>query len=227
MKFTGSKYRLLNLSKEADLKKATVRTDYRTQNRQHRKRQSNSGASERTILETDVVLCDYHLLQRSCYAKRRQELAALAAPRTDGFQSVPCQGCCKGICRRCSVAFWKLRCEDFFAKKQGEDMLLKAVQCGTFTFLQKPEEHSWRIFLANTECNQPWMRLGFPVLEQFLWRRVIFDEFHELNDDTCRALSCLRAHHRWGLTGTPAPCLQFRYRKRPLRKKPCLCGFGV
>ena len=51
-----------------------------------------------------------------------------------------------------------------------------------------------------------WQELVFPVLEMFHWHRVVFDEFHEL--ECCdpaqqNSLQHLRAHHRWGLTGTP------------------------
>merc|ERR1719375_1911447 len=40
----------------------------------------------------------------------------------------------------------------------------------------------------------------------FYWRRVVFDEFHELEGfDAAQqnSLQHLRAHNRWGLTGTP------------------------
>lgn len=53
---------------------------------------------------------------------------------------------------------------------------------------------------------QSWQDLEFPVLEQFYWRRVVFDEFHELEsfDSTQQnSLQHLRASFRWGLTGTP------------------------
>merc|ERR1719486_1612820 len=46
----------------------------------------------------------------------------------------------------------------------------------------------------------------FPVLEMFYWRRVVFDEFHELESFESRqqnSLQHMRSHYRWGLTGTP------------------------
>jgi len=47
----------------------------------------------------------------------------------------------------------------------------------------------------------------FPLLEQFWWRRVVFDEFHELATETFQSkqdsLQHFRSHYRWGLTGTP------------------------
>merc|ERR1719174_1261378 len=48
--------------------------------------------------------------------------------------------------------------------------------------------------------------LVFPLLEMFYWRRVVFDEFHELESFQGAQQSVLqhmRAHSRWGLTGTP------------------------
>ncbi|CAE7453839.1 Ttf2 [Symbiodinium natans] len=46
----------------------------------------------------------------------------------------------------------------------------------------------------------------FPVLEMFYWKRIIFDEFHELESFEStqqNSLQFLRSHFRWGLTGTP------------------------
>ena len=51
-----------------------------------------------------------------------------------------------------------------------------------------------------------WQDLGFPVLEQFYWQRVVFDEFHELESFESvqqNSLQHLRSRFRWGLTGTP------------------------
>merc|ERR1712190_388270 len=48
--------------------------------------------------------------------------------------------------------------------------------------------------------------LVFPVLEMFYWRRVVFDEFHELecfNSEQQVILQHMRSFARWGLTGTP------------------------
>jgi len=51
-----------------------------------------------------------------------------------------------------------------------------------------------------------WQELEFPVLEMFYWRRVVFDEFHELESFESlqqNSLQHIRASYRWGLTGTP------------------------
>eukprot|EP00929_Paragymnodinium_shiwhaense_P033402 TRINITY_DN18348_c0_g4_i2.p1 TRINITY_DN18348_c0_g4~~TRINITY_DN18348_c0_g4_i2.p1 ORF type:complete len:1172 (+),score=307.38 TRINITY_DN18348_c0_g4_i2:77-3592(+) len=48
--------------------------------------------------------------------------------------------------------------------------------------------------------------LVFPLIEMFYWRRVVFDEFHELESFQGAQqgiLQHMRAHNRWGLTGTP------------------------
>mmetsp|Transcript_1388 Transcript_1388/g.3013 ORF Transcript_1388/g.3013 Transcript_1388/m.3013 type:complete len:1237 (-) Transcript_1388:388-4098(-) len=48
--------------------------------------------------------------------------------------------------------------------------------------------------------------LKFPVLEMFYWKRIVFDEFHELESiqsSQQHTLHHLRSHYRWGLTGTP------------------------
>ncbi|CAE8736565.1 unnamed protein product [Polarella glacialis] len=58
---------------------------------------------------------------------------------------------------------------------------------------------------GNTQVNK-WQDLEFPVLEMFYWRRIVFDEFHELESFDSLAqnsLQHLRSHFRWGLTGTP------------------------
>lgn len=51
-----------------------------------------------------------------------------------------------------------------------------------------------------------WEELVFPILEMFFWRRIVFDEFHELESFESRqqnSLQHMRSHYRWGLTGTP------------------------
>jgi len=56
------------------------------------------------------------------------------------------------------------------------------------------------------ETVKNWKELAFPVLEMFYWRRVVFDEFHELESFESKqqnSLQHLRSHFRWGLTGTP------------------------
>ncbi|CAD7959471.1 unnamed protein product [Amoebophrya sp. A120] len=49
--------------------------------------------------------------------------------------------------------------------------------------------------------------LRFPLLEMFLWRRVVFDEMHELESFNPKEVDILlrfRALFKWGLTGSPA-----------------------
>eukprot|EP01063_Lacrimia_lanifica_P026182 TRINITY_DN3485_c0_g1_i1.p1 TRINITY_DN3485_c0_g1~~TRINITY_DN3485_c0_g1_i1.p1 ORF type:complete len:1378 (+),score=428.83 TRINITY_DN3485_c0_g1_i1:1122-5255(+) len=48
--------------------------------------------------------------------------------------------------------------------------------------------------------------LGFPVLQQCMWRRVVLDEFHEGEAQDMKqvqAIIALPSRARWGLTGTP------------------------
>jgi len=75
---------------------------------------------------------------------------------------------------------------------------------------QTSELLSHRTLIANgrkgeTSVND-WRQLKFPLLEMFYWRRIVFDEFHELESfDSLQqnSLQHFRAHYRWGLTGTP------------------------
>ena len=50
------------------------------------------------------------------------------------------------------------------------------------------------------------MNLAFPLLEQFCFRRIVYDEFHESDSFGSKEVHCLvnlRALAKWGLTGTP------------------------
>ncbi|CAJ1334336.1 unnamed protein product [Effrenium voratum] len=149
-KFTGKKSQVVDLTKEADLKKATVRS----------------------VLEADLVLCNYELLLSPKYNERRKKLAELAVATDDWLGG-------------------------------GKILtLLQKLQLGMSSFLLQPEKHPWSGFLTGQGASS----MGHPLLELFFWNRVIFDELHEVapksaGDDA--VLLCLRAHHFWGLTGTP------------------------
>ncbi|CAJ1431312.1 unnamed protein product [Effrenium voratum] len=149
-KFTGKKNQVVDLTKEADLKKATVRS----------------------VLEADLVLCNYELLLSPKYNERRKKLAELAVATDDWLGG-------------------------------GKILtLLQKLQLGMSSFLLQPEKHPWSGFLTGQGASS----MGHPLLELFFWNRVIFDELHEVapksaGDDA--VLLCLRAHHFWGLTGTP------------------------
>ncbi|CAD7948434.1 unnamed protein product, partial [Amoebophrya sp. A25] len=48
--------------------------------------------------------------------------------------------------------------------------------------------------------------LHFPLLEMFLWKRVVFDEFHEILDLDPRDVDVLlrfKSYFKWGMTGSP------------------------
>eukprot|EP00434_Breviolum_minutum_P005131 symbB.v1.2.004525.t1/scaffold257.1/size249567/6 len=66
--------------------------------------------------------------------------------------------------------------------------------------------HAWTGELDKASDAKSWGNLRFPVLEMFFFRRVIFDELHELVGDPKGDLSAmhhLRSSHFWGLTATP------------------------
>ncbi|CAE7207581.1 Ttf2, partial [Symbiodinium pilosum] len=67
-------------------------------------------------------------------------------------------------------------------------------------------QHGLRSGRKGAEVAQKWQDLEFPVLEMFYWKRIVFDEFHELESFESaqqNSLQFLRSHFRWGLTGTP------------------------
>mmetsp|Transcript_21147 Transcript_21147/g.59151 ORF Transcript_21147/g.59151 Transcript_21147/m.59151 type:complete len:1079 (-) Transcript_21147:12-3248(-) len=67
-------------------------------------------------------------------------------------------------------------------------------------------EGSFRMSVGDKSKVHTSKTLVFPMLEMFYWRRVVFDEFHELESFQSAQQSILqhmRAHSRWGLTGTP------------------------
>lgn len=149
-------------------------------------------ATVQDLVEADVVICNYQLLRGPLYEKRRQEFAQLARPDDKDKDDA-------------LAAYRSL----FGGREHAvEDLSFEDLRLGTFKFLKDPERSAWRKSLQTGPAGgvPAWKRLCFPVLEQFFWRRVIFDEFHELEalQPAQRAsLQFLRAHYRWGLTGTP------------------------
>lgn len=154
-KFTGNTYKVLDLSKKADLQKSTVRS----------------------FLEADLVLCNYELLRSMAYIQRRAHLAHLVCPDQDMW----------------SVAS---------GERDGSNFnFMEKLQMGISSFVSNPSTHAW-----STASKESWSSMSFPVLEMFFFRRVIFDELHELQGETKGDMSAiyhLRSHHFWGLTATP------------------------
>ena len=55
-------------------------------------------------------------------------------------------------------------------------------------------------------CKAAYVNLEFPVFEQFCFRRIVFDEFHEADSfgsKEVHGLVNLKSLSTWGLTGTP------------------------
>ncbi|CAK0824894.1 unnamed protein product, partial [Prorocentrum cordatum] len=139
------------------------------------------GATVRQIAEADIVICSYRLLYSNVYQARRDAILGerktslhdLAMATERAMQSRP-SGNHGGECKR-------LRQPAKQAPGQPAQVP-EAAEC------------------ANIDD------LMFPLLEQFYWRRVVFDEFHELESFQSAqqvSLQHMRAHYRWGLTGTP------------------------
>ena len=77
--------------------------------------------------------------------------------------------------------------------------IMEKLQLGVSSFLSQPQTgHQWSKFVSNGS-------LRFPLLELFFFRRVVFDELHELvgGQGDLSTVHHLRSHHFWGLTGTP------------------------
>ncbi|CAE7582128.1 RAD5 [Symbiodinium sp. CCMP2456] len=138
------------------------------------------------ISRADIVICSYRLLYSPVYRRRLQELSG-------DFSQVS-----NGEAARMAVDIQSLR-------------------RNTKRFRENPSELGWlqipdssvgspqraSVAAASSDANN----LCFPVLEQMWWRRIVFDEFHELEaiGDTAQfdSLQCICAGCRWGLTGTP------------------------
>jgi len=147
-------------------------------------------ATVQDLAEADIVVCNYQLLWGSAYEKRRADLVSRACPDK-------------------AITY-----EEIFgnAGKKVDELPLEDLRRGTWGFMRDPSRHPWADLLPDDDAKVPpgsasWKRLRFPVLEQFFWRRIVLDEFHELEalQFIQRAsLQYLRSHYRWGLTGTPA-----------------------
>lgn len=56
---------------------------------------------------------------------------------------------------------------------------MQKLQMGISSFISsRPNEHPWSTYVSDSSGR--WDSLSFPVLEMFFFRRVIFDELHEL-----------------------------------------------
>ena len=83
--------------------------------------------------------------------------------------------------------------EDMWSGDSGDHLsCMQKLQLGVSSFSCKG--HAWSKWMSSDS-------LSFPVLELFYFRRIIFDELHELVGNC--TLKWLRAEHFWGLTATP------------------------
>ncbi|CAE7941808.1 RAD5A, partial [Symbiodinium necroappetens] len=139
------------------------------------------------VSRADIVICSYRLLYSPVYRRRLQELSG-------DFSQVS-----NGEAARMAVDIQSLR-------------------RNTKRFRENPSELGW-LQIPDSSTGSPQRasvaaassddanNLCFPVLEQVWWRRIVFDEFHELEaiGDTAQfdSLQCICAGCRWGLTGTP------------------------
>lgn len=80
---------------------------------------------------------------------------------------------------------WSGDCEEHLS-------CMQKLQLGVSSFSR--EGHAWSKWMSSDS-------LSFPILELFYFRRIIFDELHELVENS--TLKWLRAEHFWGLTATP------------------------
>lgn len=143
----------------------------------------------------DIVLCSYRLLYSPVYRRRLLQLAG---------------------------EFAALDAPDRIVEKMPVNV--QCLRSNTRRFRANPREVGWKhhvespgALTADDRRSQAGsglddvledpFALRFPVLEQFWWRRIVFDEFHELeamgNTAQFESLRNLCSHYRWGLTGTP------------------------
>lgn len=57
---------------------------------------------------------------------------------------------------------------------------LDVSRMGISSFVSSPSTHAW----STMTSKESWSSMSFPVLEMFFFRRVIFDELHELQGET-------------------------------------------
>lgn len=147
--------------------------------------QLKSATVRQLCSDADIVLCSYRLLYSPVYRRRLLELS--------GNTETPQMG--DAAVLRATINMLSLR-------------------RNTRRLQDDPEGMDWLQRLKKNVSNSASVRgaldganFRFPVLEQFWWKRIVFDEFHELEamGDTAQfeSLRNLCGHHRWGLTGTP------------------------
>lgn len=149
------------------------------------------------ICRAAIVICSYRLLYSKVYRARLLELAG-----TSGVAS-----------GACFAETSPQKFPDAAALRGPVDIL--NLRRNTRRFLETPgslmwnrqsQDHQGETKQQNQDALRP-SELTFPVLEQIWWKRLVLDEFHELeaigNTAQFESLRSICAHYRWGLTGTP------------------------
>eukprot|EP00435_Cladocopium_sp_Y103_P061078 s444_g22.t1 len=142
------------------------------------------------ICHAAIVICSYRLLYSKVYRARLLELAGTAGLTSGCFERSPA----------------KKSTPDAAALRGPVDLL--NLHRNTRRFRENPASLMWDHRQLPCEMSEmDSSELAFPVLEQIWWKRVVLDEFHELEaiGDTAQfeSLQGIFAHYRWGLTGTP------------------------
>lgn len=101
-------------------------------------------------------------------------------------------------------AVYEKRRKDISGSEAAEKTTLRSIMTATSALLKGE---------ANIRCSKfprPPVKsvdeMYYPILEMFYWKRIVYDEFHELESfDNAQQniLQHMRAVYRWGLTGTP------------------------
>jgi len=140
--------------------------------------------------EADVVLCSYRLFYSPVYRRRLLQFSGL--PEVEISKMSDAQAA------RMPVNIMNLRRNTRMFREN-------PIQVGwkqRMESLKQLTESTSEGGIVEDPC-----KLRFPVLEQFWWNRVVFDEFHELeamgNSAQFESLKDLCSRCRWGLTGTP------------------------
>mmetsp|Transcript_6007 Transcript_6007/g.10792 ORF Transcript_6007/g.10792 Transcript_6007/m.10792 type:complete len:1231 (-) Transcript_6007:113-3805(-) len=145
------------------------------------------------IAEADIVICTYRLLWSEIYLWRRSSICGVGKADENSSKLSKI----RDVTRQCIRGKFPSMAT---TQQWWEGARLNRDANNSF------EAPSIRRARGDDE-NPIHTKFQFPLLEQFWWRRIVFDEFHELATDAFQSkqdsLQHFRSHYRWGLTGTP------------------------